>query len=76
MSAGISAATQSLGQSVEARAQSSERLFYVVAGGAMLIATAVGFRLFIVHGKVLGEATSPGKSFRWSSFMDLPCSVG
>jgi len=54
MSAGISAATQSLGQSVEARAQSSERLFHVVAGGAMLIATAVGFRLFIVHGKGFG----------------------
>ena len=32
----------------------SERLFYVVAGSVMLIATIVGFRLFLAHGKGFG----------------------
>lgn len=32
----------------------AERLFYVVAGSVMLIATAVGFRFFLMHGKGIG----------------------
>lgn len=48
MSGAISgAATQSQTQSAVVR---SERLFYVVAGSVMLIATVVGFRLFLAHG--------------------------
>lgn len=47
-------ATQSPAQSTVMRTQQSERLFYVVAGGAMLIATVVGFRLFLAHGKGFG----------------------
>lgn len=45
------AATQSRTQSAVVRTQQSEKLFYVVAGSAMLIATVVGFRLFLAHGK-------------------------
>jgi len=48
------AATQSRTQSAVVRIQQSERLFYVVAGSAMLIATVVGFRLFLAHGKGFG----------------------
>jgi len=45
------AATQSRTQSAVVRTQQSEKLFYVVAGSAMLIATVVGFRLFLAYGK-------------------------
>jgi hypothetical protein len=38
----------------------AERLFYVIASGLMLVLTAGGFRLFILHGKGIGggEITS------------------
>jgi hypothetical protein len=36
------------------RTVQSERLFYVVAGSVMLIATVVGFRAFLAHGKAFG----------------------
>src|SRR5215469_11815658 len=55
MSGAISdAATQSQGQSALGRTLQSERRFYVVAGSVMLVATAVGFRLFLAHGKGFG----------------------
>jgi hypothetical protein len=41
-------------QSRALRAQESERLFYVIAGSLMLVATAVGFRAFLAHGKGFG----------------------
>jgi hypothetical protein len=47
-------ATQSQGQSAVVRTLQPERLFYVVAGSVMLIATVVGFRLFLAHGKGFG----------------------
>lgn len=52
MSAPISATTtQSQAQRSAAQALHSERLFYVIAGSVMLLATAVGFREFYLHGK-------------------------
>jgi hypothetical protein len=45
---------QSQEQSLALRSIRSERLFYVIAGSAMLLLTAVGFRLFLVHGKGFG----------------------
>src|SRR5215469_3002746 len=48
------AETQSQGQSALGRTLQSERRFYVVAGSVMLIATVVGFRLFLAHGKGFG----------------------
>lgn len=47
-------AIRSQQQSAAARTLASERLFYVIAGSVMLIATAVGFRLFLAHGKGFG----------------------
>jgi hypothetical protein len=41
-------------QSRALRALVSERLFYVIAGSLMLVATAMGFRAFIAHGKGFG----------------------
>ena len=41
-------------QSATLRALASERLFYVIAGSVMLVATAVGFRAFLAHGKGFG----------------------
>jgi hypothetical protein len=41
-------------QSPALRALVSERLFYVIAGSLMLIATAMGFRAFLTHGKGFG----------------------
>lgn len=41
-------------QSRALRALASERLFYVIAGSLMLVATAVGFRAFLAHGKGFG----------------------
>lgn len=55
MSGAISgAATQAQAQSAVVRTVRSERLFYVVAGSVMLIATVVGFRSFLAHGKAIG----------------------
>jgi hypothetical protein len=48
------AATQTHPQSAVVRTTQSERLFYVVAGSVMFIATAVGFRLFLAQGKGFG----------------------
>ena len=45
---------QSQEQSRALRALVSERLFYVIAGSLMLVATAVGFRAFLAHGKGFG----------------------
>lgn len=57
MSGAISdTATQSRVQSAAVRTLQSERLFYVVAGSVMLIATVAGFRLFLAHGKGFGGA--------------------
>jgi len=50
----LGAATQSQAQSAIVRTVRSERLFYVVAGSVMLIATVVGFRSFLAHGKAFG----------------------
>ena len=41
-------------QSAALRTLASERLFYVIAGSVMLVATAVGFRLFLAHGRGFG----------------------
>lgn len=41
-------------QSRALRALVSERLFYVIAGSLMVVATAVGFRAFLAHGKGFG----------------------
>jgi len=41
-------------QSAAVRTLAAERLFYVIAGSVMLVATAVGFRLFLAHGKGFG----------------------
>ena len=46
--------TQSRVESTTVRTLQAERLFYVIAGGVMLIATVVGFRLFLAHGKGFG----------------------
>jgi len=55
MSGAISAAaTQPQAQRAIVRSVQSERLFYVVAGSVMLIATVVGFRAFLAHGKAFG----------------------
>jgi hypothetical protein len=55
VSAAISgAATQSQTQSAVVRSVQSERLFYVIAGSVMLIATVAGFRSFLAHGKGSG----------------------
>ena len=45
---------RSQGQNAALRALASERLFYVIAGSLMLVATAVGFRAFLIHGKGFG----------------------
>jgi len=50
----LGAATQSQAQSPVVRTVGSERLFYVIAGSVMLIATLVGFRSFLAHGKAFG----------------------
>jgi hypothetical protein len=55
MSGAISAAaTQPQAPSAIVRTVRSERFFYVVAGSVMLIATVVGFRSFLAHGKAFG----------------------
>jgi len=55
MSGAISAtATPPQTQRAIVRTVQSERLFYVVAGSVMLIATVVGFRAFLAHGKAFG----------------------
>ena len=41
-------------QSAALRRLAAERLFYVIAGCVMLVATVVGFRLFLAHGKGFG----------------------
>src|SRR5262249_39633700 len=46
--------TRSQTQGAVVRALQAERLFYVIAGSVMLIATAVGFRLFLLHGRGFG----------------------
>jgi hypothetical protein len=52
MSAPISAtAARPQAQRSAAQTVHSERLFYVIAGGVMLLATAIGFREFYLHGK-------------------------
>lgn len=44
-------------QNATLRALASERLFYVIAASLMLVATVVGFRAFLLHGKgAEGEA--------------------
>jgi hypothetical protein len=45
---------RSQAQNAALRALVSERLFYVIAGSLMLVATAVGFRAFLAHGKGFG----------------------
>jgi len=45
---------RSQARSTVAQSLHSERLFYVIAGSVMLIATAVGFRGFLLHGKGFG----------------------
>jgi len=45
---------RSQAQNAALRALVSERLFYVIAGSLMLVATAVGFRGFLAHGKGFG----------------------
>ena len=50
----LGAATQSQAQSAAVRTMQAERLFYVIAGSVMLIATVVGFRSFLAHGKGFG----------------------
>lgn len=41
-------------QSAVLRTLASERLFYVIDGSLMLVATVVGFRAFLAHGKGFG----------------------
>ena len=41
-------------QTAALRRLAAERLFYVIAGCVMLVATVVGFRLFLAHGKGFG----------------------
>jgi len=41
-------------QSAAVQTLASERLFYVIAGSVMLVATGVGFRGFLLHGKGFG----------------------
>ena len=41
-------------QNAALRRLAAERLFYVIAGCVMLVATVVGFRLFLAHGKGFG----------------------
>jgi len=48
------AVTRSQAQIAASRALVHERLFYVIAGSLMLVATAVGFRAFLAHGKSFG----------------------
>jgi hypothetical protein len=50
----LGAATQAQAQGAAARTVRAERLFYVLAGSVMLIATVVGFRSFLAHGKGFG----------------------
>ena len=45
---------RSQAQNAALRALVSERLFYVIAGSLMLVATGVGFRAFLAHGKGFG----------------------
>jgi hypothetical protein len=47
-------AAHSQSQRAVPQTQQAERLFYVVAGSVMLVATAVGFRFFLAHGKGIG----------------------
>lgn len=47
-------AIRSQQQSAAVRTLASERLFYVIAGSVMLVATGVGFRAFLGHGKGFG----------------------
>ena len=55
MSAAISdPVIRSQQHSAALRTLESERLFYVIAGSVMLIATVVGFRGFLAHGKGFG----------------------
>ena len=77
MSGAISAAaTQPQAQRAIVRSVQSERLFYVVAGSVMLIATVVGFRAFLAHGKAFGGGEITRQIVPWSLFMVLPCSAG
>jgi hypothetical protein len=46
--------TRSQAPSAAVRTLQAERLFYVIAGIVMLIATLVGFRFFLLHGKGIG----------------------
>jgi len=48
------AVIRSQAQNAALRALMYERLFYVIAGSLMLVATAVGFRGFLTHGKGFG----------------------
>lgn len=48
------AVIRSQAQNTALRALVYERLFYVIAGSLMLVATAVGFRAFLAHGKGFG----------------------
>lgn len=41
-------------RSAAVRKLAAERLFYVIAASVMLVATVVGFRLFLAHGKGFG----------------------
>src|SRR5579871_4196680 len=52
--AGSGTAIQSQTHNMVARTLQSERLFYVIAGSVMLIATVVGFRSFLASGKAAG----------------------
>ena len=52
--AGSGTVIQSQVQKVVARTLQAERLFYVIAGSVMLIATVVGFRSFLMSGKAAG----------------------
>jgi hypothetical protein len=48
------AVIRSQAQNAALRALFYERLFYVIAGSLMLVATAVGFSPFLIHGKGFG----------------------
>jgi hypothetical protein len=48
------AVIRSQAQNAALRALMYDRLFYVIAGSLMLVATAVGFRAFLAHGKAFG----------------------
>jgi hypothetical protein len=49
-----STAFRSPEQSAALRKLAADRLFYVIAGSVLLVATVVGFRLFLAHGKGFG----------------------